>query len=69
MYGCYRMFRLEMEKVERERQHLSKVKCGPLNCLFEVKLYRFRDYHIHHVLYSPPTSDDNVFEDYDNSYP
>ena len=44
------------------------VQHGLLACLFEVKLYRFRDYSIGHDLYSPLTSDDNVFEDDDNAY-
>ena len=74
MHVCYRMFTLEMDKVERELQRLSgvtswaiPVQCGPLNCSFELKLYRFRDYSIGHELYSPPTTEDDVFE-YDNAY-
>ena len=69
------MFKLDDEKLQRETSEKVTVSCGPrqsdsqktdiglnpepLECVFEIKLYRFRNYGIGHPLYSPPETEDN----------
>ena len=75
------MFELDEEKIEKatsgevtiqsgsaDPAESTKVKPAPLECVFEVKLYRFRDYGLGHELYSPPLDYDDVFPEYDNAY-
>ena len=43
------------------------LKPEPLECVFEIKLYRFKDYRLGHQLYNPPVSDDNPAPLIDNT--
>ena len=51
-----------MEKLEKVTSGERMIQCGPMTCVFELKLYRFKHYGIGHRLYSPPSLDDDVFE-------
>ena len=69
------MFELDEEKIEKATSEevtiqcdlanpagFTQVKPAPLECVFEVKLHRFRDYGLGHELYSPPLGDyEDVF--------
>ena len=65
-YFCTRMFKLDETKIERMTSGERAVQCGPLECVFEVKLYRFKDYGIRHQLYRHPSLEDDVFLQVDN---
>ena len=76
------MFELDEEKLQKETSEEVTIQCGPqlsadslktdnlklepLECVFEVKLYRFKDYGIGHKLYSPP--DIVPFPEIDNAF-
>ena len=76
------MFTFDEEKIEKTTSGAVTMQCGstdseestnlvdpvPLECVFEVKLYRFKDYALGHELYSPPMDYDDVFPEYDNAY-
>ena len=49
-----------MEKLEKVTSGERAIQCGPLTCVFELKLYRFKDYGIGHELYSPEVSNEVV---------
>ena len=66
---CISMFKLDEEKKEISGE--VPIQCGPLRCVFEVKLYRFRDYGFQHQLYRPPPATMNSnggFPEVDNAY-
>lgn len=67
---CFRMFELDQEKLEKGTSRKVMIHCGPLPCVFEVKLYRFKGYAINHELYVHPQSsvEDDVFPEVDNAY-
>ena len=61
------MFEFAEKKITSEEVLL--IQCGPLRCVFEVKLYHFKDYGIRHQLYRHPSSlEDNVFSEPDNAF-
>ena len=61
------MFELDEKKITSEE--VPSIQCGPLRCVFEVRLYRFKDYGIRHQLYRHPSSlEDNVFPEVDNAF-
>ena len=74
------LFELDEEKIDKATSGEVTIECGlanpvestkvkpaPLECVFEVKLYQFKDYGIGHCLYSPPLDYDNVFPEYDSA--
>ena len=78
----FSMFELDEEKLQKETSEELTIQCGsqrsidslkndhlkpqPLECVFEMKLYRFKDYGIGHKLYSPP--DIVPFPEIDNAF-
>ena len=61
------MFELDEKKITSEE--VPSIQCGPLCCVYEVRLYCFKDYGIRHQLYRHPSSlEDDVFSEPDNAF-